>query len=112
MPEVIAKFKIYSNDCLFIQKPEAKVFAQVWSEVVKEHLREQTYMADLAKLKFKLTIDHDSIDFTWTGFTESLPNYINDTLTRINQIKSIDTSSMFHQVKENLLSEWKNWYLQ
>lgn len=90
MPKVVTKLKVYSNDCLFTQKPEARVFAHVWEEVVKESLREFNYMADLAKLDFDLSIDIDSIDFTWSGYNDSMANYIQQTLERITKIKSAD----------------------
>jgi len=112
MPKVVAKMKIYSNDCLFNQKPEGRVFAHVWNAVVNEHLREFNYMADLAKLEFSLSIDLDSIDFTWTGFNDSMMNYIDQTLERINQLKTKDVTQIFNQVKEKLQLDWKNWYLQ
>ena len=76
MPKVVTKLKIYTNDCLYTQKPEGRVFAHVWNEVVKEHLREINYMADLAKLEFNMTIDIDTVDLTWSGYNDSMANYI------------------------------------
>jgi len=92
MPKMVAKLKVYSNDCLFNQKPEGRVHAHVWNEVVKEHLREFNYMADLAKLDFSVSIDLDSIDFTWNGYNDSMTNYIDESLRRINQIKETDVT--------------------
>ena len=112
MPKLNARCKIYSNDCLFNQKPEGRVFAHVWNEVVKEHLREFNYMADLAKLEFSLSIDLDSIDLHWTGYNDSMINFIDETLQRINKLKETDAKQIFAQVKEKLLLDWKNYYLQ
>lgn len=90
MPKVVTKLKIYTNDCLFTQKPESRVFAHVWNEVVKEHLREFNYMADLARLEFNLSIDIDSVDLQWSGYNDSMANYIQQTVERILQVKTTD----------------------
>ena len=45
-------------------------------------------MASLAKLKFSLDIDLDAIEFEWSGFNDSMPKYIEETLSRINEIKT------------------------
>jgi len=59
-----------------------------------------------------MSIDCDCINFTWSGMASLLPNYIDDILKMINDIKTIDTSSIFNDAKENLLREWRRWYLE
>jgi insulysin len=112
MPKAQVKLKVYTNDCLFSVKPEGRVFAHVWATTVTEYLREFNYMADLAKLDFGVSIDNDCIDYRWSGFNDSMPNYITETLSKIVNMKDADLAQIFDQVKEKLLLDWSNFYLE
>jgi len=71
------------------------VFANVWKGVVEEYLREFNYMADCAHLKFDLTLLHDNINFSWSGFNDSMPNYINETIEMLHAMKHKNLSQEF-----------------
>ena len=44
-------------------------------------------MAYLAKLKFKCEIHEDSYNFSWSGYNDSLYNYVIEVLERIVAMK-------------------------
>jgi insulysin len=111
-PKSIIHMKLYTNDCLFSIKPEARVFASVWKSVLEEYLREFKYMAEESRLALEITLDYDSLDFQWEGFNDSMPNFIVETMTMVKQMPSEDLKQIFAQVKEQLLLEWKNFYLE
>ena len=50
--------------------------------MLQESLREFTYMADCAKLEFNIAISSsfDNIDMKWSGFNDSLINFVSETL--------------------------------
>ena len=62
---------------------------------VTESLREFTYMADCAKLSFNLNIIRDNVDLKWSGFNDSLLNFVTQTLEKINQFKDADCREIF-----------------
>ena len=68
-------------------------------------------MADCAKLKFSLSVPKDNIDLQWSGFNDSLVVFVSETLQKICALKDADLHEIFNQVKEQLLQEWKNYYL-
>lgn len=68
-------------------------------------------MADCAKLKFSLSVPRDNVDFQWRGFSDSLVVFVAETLQRVRAISDTDCQEIFSQVKEQLLQEWKNYYL-
>jgi hypothetical protein len=50
----------------------------------EEYLRELNYNASVAKLYFSVNVSgHDNIQFEWSGFNHSMPNYIFETILRI-----------------------------
>ena len=104
--------KLYTNDCLFSIKPEARVFAEVWKSVLEESLREFKYMAEESRLALEITLDYDSLDFQWEGFNDSMPNFILESMKMVKQMPSEDLNQIFAQVKEQLLLKWKNFYLE
>ncbi len=69
-------------------------------------------MADCAHLGFEITALYDNLDFTWSGYNDSLQNYINESLHRLKAMEQQDLEEIFNQVKEKLLVEWKNAYLE
>lgn len=88
------------------------MFANLWETVAKEYMREFNYTAECAELNFDFTLMHDNINFTWSGFNDSMPNYISETIVKINLMKNEDVQDIFNQSKEKLLQEWKNSYLK
>ena len=69
-------------------------------------------MAEEAKLTFEVIIEQDNIEFHWEGYNDSMINYITETLDRFLNMKNLDTSKIFAQVKEKLLLDWKNFYYE
>jgi hypothetical protein len=41
-----------------------------------------------------------SVDFTWSGFNDSMPNFIKETLIKIGELKNTDIEDIFDRVKE------------
>lgn len=103
---------MYTADNQFGQTPESRVFVNVWEHATKEYMREFNYMAECANLNFDFNLMHDNVNFKWNGFNDSMPNYINETVEKMIQMKSEPLQDIFDQVKEKLLSDWKNEYLK
>ena len=78
------------------------MFAEVWKRVLQESLREFTYSAECAKLSFNIQLPRDNIDMQWSGFNDSLVNFVSETLQKINAFASLDCREIFEQVKEQL----------
>lgn len=104
--------KMYTADNQFGLTPESRVFVNVWEHVTKEYMREFNYMAECANLNFDFSLMHDNVNFTWSGFNDSMPNYISETILKMNHMKSEPLEEIFNQVKERLLADWKNEYLK
>ena len=110
-PKAYIYMKIYTADDGFGTSAEKRVFAQVWQQVIDEHLREFSYMADCAKMNFGLNILHDNLSFSFNGFNDKMPTYIVEIMNRILTMKDSDQKNTFNNVKEKLLLVWKNFYL-
>lgn len=111
-PKAFVNLKLYTPDNGFGQTLEGRVFVCLWESVASEYMREFNYMAEMAKLEFKFSVLHDNIDFSWSGFNDSMPNYVAETVTRLSQLGSQDLAAIFEQQKEQLTNEWKNAYLE
>ena len=111
-PKSIVNYKLYTNDCLWMQKPESNVFAQIWVKVLQEYLREFNYAAELVKLESEIELKSDNINIKWSGFNHKLPVYINQTISKMIALKNENMRQVFEQVKEKLLQDWKNFYLE
>lgn len=103
---------IYSGNKDLTLSPEHKVFALVWSQVVDAYLCEFNYMARLADSSFELWIELESIHYQWSGYNDSMAKYVEETLLRIQKMRSADVEKIFSQVRERLLYDWENFYLK
>lgn len=103
--------KIYTTDCGFCVQDESRVFASIWNGVQEEYLREFNYMADCASLSNSVSVKYDNIGFSWSGWNDSMPNYVNETIKKLKEMPSTNLTEIFEQTKEKLLLEWKNAYL-
>lgn len=78
--------KYYTNDCMFGRTPQARVFIEVWNNIVKEYLREFYYMASMAELDASMSVYHDNFNIQWRGYDDSLPVFVEETLKRIKNM--------------------------
>jgi secreted Zn-dependent insulinase-like peptidase len=71
-------------------------------------------MANCANLSFSVTPMYDNINFTWSGFNDSMPNYIEESITGLLSMKVENGGlrEIFDQTKEQLLADWKNFYYE
>jgi insulysin len=111
-PKGVVSLKIYTGDNEFGRTALGRVFAEVWNQVLQEHLREFYYMAQMASLHASMSLPHDNYNLQWTGFSDSLPRFVEETLKRMRDLKVEDQPEAFAQVKEKLLQEWANFYLE
>lgn len=95
--------RLYTKDCGFGSTAKATMFAQVWDSIMTEYLREFLYAAEMASLEFSHGVSNGSLEFTWEGFNQKMPEFITDTISRIKQMNQIDLEKIFDQVKEKLL---------
>lgn len=102
-PKAYVYIKVYTGDDGFGSSPDKRVFAQVWDEVVDEHLREFSYMADCAKMGFSKNVLHDNVSFSFNGFNDKMPTYIVEIFNRMLTMKNSDLKNTFDNVKEKLL---------
>ena len=72
------------------------MFANVWQDVMGEYMREFNYTAECANLNFSCLVLHDNINFQWSGFNDSMPNYISETIDKIQAMKEIDLLEIFN----------------
>lgn len=86
-PKLIVNMNVYTNDCLWSQKPESRVYALLWQKVLQEYMREFNYNAEEARLDFSISVLDDHIKFKWSGYNDAMPQYIDETLARIVQMQ-------------------------
>lgn len=44
------------------------------------------YMAEMASLKAEFTVYHDNLNIKWSGYNDSLPTFVIETMKRIRAI--------------------------
>lgn len=49
-----------------------------------------------------MNIVRDNVDLKWSGFNDSLFNFVCQTLEKISAFKDLDCRDIFNQVKETL----------
>lgn len=115
-PKSEISMKIYTNDCELGTTLESRVFVNLWAHIQDEFLREFNYMANCANLSFQVTPMYDNINFSWSGFNDSMPAYLEESIQRLLSMKNEDKTDqlreVFDQVKEKLLMDWKNFYYE
>lgn len=62
-------------------------------------------------MSFGKTILYDNIDFSFSGFNDKMPTYVIEIFQRILNMKEVDLKLIFENVKEKMLLQWKNFYL-
>lgn len=82
-PKGMVSLKIYTGDCEFGRTPQGRVFVELWNAMLQEHLREFYYMAQMASLHASMSLPHDNYNIQWSGFSDSLPTFVEETLKRL-----------------------------
>jgi len=112
-PKAKVTLKVYTKDNDFGTNWESSLFVKFWTRFQEQYLKEFTYMAEMAKLEFDVTPSQGNIELRWSGFNDSIPNYVQETLTRLMGLQNAtkeEIEPVFNQVKEKLLIDWKNFY--
>lgn len=115
-PKSFVSLKVYTQDCNLGRSPDARVFVNVWAQVQNEFLREFNYMANCANLQFEVQPAYDSVNFVWSGFNHTMPTYIEESIQKLlkmqEETENDQLEDIFDQVKEKLMSDWKNLYFE
>lgn len=53
-------------------------------------------MADCAKLEFNMAVVRDNVDMKWSGYNDSLINFVSETLQKIFAMKSQELREIFN----------------
>ena len=88
--------KIYSNDNHYGRTIESKRFVAFWGQVLNEHVREFRYQAGEADLGFGMAALANNLDFTWNGFNDSMPAFVNESLKRVMDMKNHNVQNHFN----------------
>jgi secreted Zn-dependent insulinase-like peptidase len=57
----------------------------------------------MASLNATMSLPHDNYTVNWSGFNDSLPTFVEETLKRMKAIKISEQKDYFEQCKEKLL---------
>ena len=85
-PKAIISIKIYPQQGVLEglgMTVRGKMQAELWIAAIKEYLREFNYMASMASLELEFTVNHDAIQLEFSGFDDSLPEFLTQALTKI-----------------------------
>lgn len=111
-PKACVGMKVYCNqDEDALGSIDKRMFARLWESVLGEYLAEFRYMAECANLDSAISILYDGFLLNFTGYNDSMPNYIKETLQKMVDMRGADTLAEFKQCKEQLLQKWKNTYM-
>ena len=75
-PKGIYSLKIYTGDVYFGSTPKARVFTTLWQACVQSLMQEFIYMAEMAAMKFELTVLRDNVSIKWDGFDDGLSQFV------------------------------------
>ena len=95
-PKAIISGNVFTSDCGFGVSTRGRMFATVWDYLLAEYNREFVYNAECAGLKFYTDVKIDSVLFHWQGYDDSMLNYVQETLKRINTLRAADTEAYFN----------------
>ena len=97
IPKAIVSMKLYTHDCEFGVSLKGVVFSNLWSLMMSECLREFNAACNNANVYTTLFMTLDNLDLQWSGFSDSMPNLIGETISRILIInKQNDLEEIFN----------------
>lgn len=79
-PKAIIAVKIMTGDLGLGTDPKTTMFTEVWKETLLESMREYLYLAKSASLTFQVELARDGLDLKWSGYSDSLFNFVAETL--------------------------------
>ena len=69
------------------------MFAKVWRSIFEEYSAEFRYMAECASLESSIGVSVDKIELGFSGFDDSMPNYIVETFKKMVEMSDADVSA-------------------
>jgi secreted Zn-dependent insulinase-like peptidase len=111
-PKAFIKAKVYTSDCNLGKNPRGMVFAEVWKVVLEEYAREFCYNASMAELNVDVTIRRHGFEVSFNGYNDSMKAFVSGFFKKMKTLsKAEGLEQIFNTAKEQLLQEWKNYYV-
>ena len=109
--KVFGQVIIYSNSCRFDVSAYIFVLAEIWNKILKERLREEIYLADIAGLKHDIEIDNHGLRITLNGFSEKYPKFFEFLIKAVADfLPSPKDEKAFDDIKNEYIVILKNYY--
>jgi len=80
--------KFYTSDCSFGKTSKGQIFAAIWIGVFKEFLKEFTFLGLQVELDFLIEQAIDNIEIRWSGYNDSMREFVTRTFDKIVQMKT------------------------
>jgi len=55
---------------------------------------------------------HDNLDIQWSGYNDTLPLFVEETLKKIKDLNLADQKEFFDQCKEKKIMDFKNFMFE
>jgi len=111
MPKAIVTMKLYTFDSEFGKTMKGKVFSNIYNAIMEEYLREFNADCTTANVYFNNVMTLDNLDLEWSGFNDSMPNLVSDSIDRLLKVNNAeDLEEKYNQQIEKLLLISKNAY--
>lgn len=110
-PKAIFRLKYYTADSGLGYSLKGRVFAEVWDAVVQDKIKEFVYMAEMAGLELRMSLLQDNYDFTWSGYNDSLDQFIIQTVQNLKNLDLSKEEAVFDQMKIKMQKDYANFYL-
>ena len=103
MPKGIISMKLYTTDCEYMENIKSKTFVTMWKRIVNEYLREFTYTAEMADLSFGISTAQNNVSFYWSGYNDSMGNYVVESVERILKMREENLLEQFMRCKDKVM---------
>ena len=109
-PKALSFFHIYNNDNSKSMTPEESVYSNLWIELLRNHLKEETTLAQMAGCSLVLTSTEGGMDVRMGCFNDSMLPFMDKISQKIKSFKDEFNEKNFNTFKTNAEEELNQWF--
>lgn len=96
---------VHTNNNGISKSAKSNILAILWTDVFQQHINELSYLALTANLKLEISFKN-RIDFTFSGFNDSMENYVKAIFEKLCNFNCEEYESVFNDRLEKLIQQY------
>ncbi|CAK67395.1 unnamed protein product (macronuclear) [Paramecium tetraurelia] len=108
VPKTVIQLRINTIETGYGKLAKTEAIAKIWLALLKNHVREFNYLAEMAKIDATLQLAANGLEFSISGFSDSISRFVIGMFQKIISFKPQDYQDLYESTFVKITQELEN----